>query len=180
MRTALYFPHTEIRSQNLLKTSLLLWDKLEFIVPFPDYKPHYQNPSVAKAIELIGVQHCPSETEKQETHDLIEDFATGTLPDVFYYLPTQDNYEIYPQKFLPIPGTSTGEPAPPRSRRSGRHLMDKQSPVELGGARLRSVPLLAQVPNPDAELVRQRFEILNTLAKQSHLRRLRGAALLRL
>ncbi len=102
MRTALYFPHTEIKSQSLLKTSLLLWDKLEFIVPFPEYQPYYENKIVAKAIELIGVSRCPSEREKQEAHNLVEDLATRPLPDVFYYRPhdADGSYEIYPQKFL--------------------------------------------------------------------------------
>lgn len=102
MRTALYFPHTEIRSQSLLKTSLLLWDKLEFIVPYPEYKPYYENATVAKAVELIGVQRCPSKSEKQEAHDLVEDLATRTLPDAFYYRPAINDgaYEVYPQKFL--------------------------------------------------------------------------------
>ncbi|MEY9699471.1 hypothetical protein ABIE71_002214 [Bradyrhizobium diazoefficiens] len=102
MRTALYFPHTEIRSQHLLKTSLLLWDKVEFIVPDPNYVPYYADATVARAIELIGVQHYPTEEEKQETHDLVEDLATRTLPDAFYYRPdvTHGSYEIYPQKFL--------------------------------------------------------------------------------
>lgn len=102
MRAALYFPHMEIKSQILLKTSLLLWDRLEFIVPFPEYSPYYENKIVAKAIEIIGVAHCPSKSEKQEAHELIEDLATRTLPEVFYYRP-QDaggSYEIYPQKFL--------------------------------------------------------------------------------
>src|ERR1700692_1056735 len=86
MRTALYFPHTEIRSQNLLKTSLLLWDKLEFIVPSPNYVPYYENTTVARAIELIGVQRYPSESEKQEAHDLVEDLATRKLPDIFFII----------------------------------------------------------------------------------------------
>jgi hypothetical protein len=58
MRSALYYPHTELRqanppvvasgggaggsggdsagSEQLLKRSLLLWDDLEFIVPYPE------------------------------------------------------------------------------------------------------------------------------------------------
>jgi hypothetical protein len=101
MRTALYFPHTEVRSRHLLKSSLPLWDKLEFIAPSPDYVP-YENAAVARAVELVGVQRYPSKSEKQEAHDLVEDLATRTLPDVFYYRPdvTHGSYEIYPQKFL--------------------------------------------------------------------------------
>lgn len=103
MRSALYYPHTEIQSKTLLKKSLLLWDRLEFIVPDKGYRPYYTDPEVSEAIELIGVQHCPTNDEKKLAHDHIEDFGTGTLPAAFYYksqIGVQD-YEIYPQKLFP-------------------------------------------------------------------------------
>ena len=43
MRSALYYPHTEIRSVPLLKTAMLLWDHVEFIVPYSGYRPHYKD-----------------------------------------------------------------------------------------------------------------------------------------
>lgn len=104
MRTALYYPHTKIQSEGLLKTALLLWDRLEFIVPSPNHKPHYTNKQVSEAIELIGVQRHPSEEEKRELHAQIEDFATRPLPPAFYYRPAHPDYReyaVYPEKLLP-------------------------------------------------------------------------------
>jgi hypothetical protein len=104
MRTALYFPHTELQSQSLLKTSLLLWDRLEYIVPDDKYRPNYKDNSAARAIELIGVPRIPSQSEKQEAHGLVEDLVTRALPEAFYYRQSDadgDYYDIYPHKFLP-------------------------------------------------------------------------------
>ena len=104
MRSALYYPHTEIRSEALLKTSLMLWDRVHVIVPVAEYKPYYQSPEARKSFELIGKCHCPSKAEKKQAHDLVEDFATRPLPAAFSYFSTQNPneiYEVYPQKLLP-------------------------------------------------------------------------------
>ena len=105
MRAALYFPHTEVQNEKLLRTSLLLWDTVEYIVPDPEYRPYYEDRSMAKAIELIGKRHHPDESEKQEAHKVIEEFATRPLPEPFYYMNLGGSYgepyEIYPQKFMP-------------------------------------------------------------------------------
>jgi hypothetical protein len=84
MRSALYYPHTKLESQSLLKTSLLMWDHLEFIVPYPEYNTSYRNKDIERAIELFGVQRCPSKTDKSKAHDIIEDFATRPLPTPFF------------------------------------------------------------------------------------------------
>jgi hypothetical protein len=102
MQSALYYPHTEIRSRYLLGTSLLLWDKVQFIVPLPNYKPYYENSDVAKAIELIGEQHYPTPAEKELAHRFVEDFVTRQLPEAFLYRDSQlGQYRIYPEKLLP-------------------------------------------------------------------------------
>lgn len=106
MFSALYYPHIELQtsnwdSQRLLKRALLMWDRLEFIVPDPDRESYYSDPLVAEAIELIGANHCPNDQEKAEAHERIEELVTRpNLPDVFYYTGS-DVYEVYPQKFLP-------------------------------------------------------------------------------
>jgi hypothetical protein len=104
MRSALYYPHTHIRSENLLKTSLLMWDQLEFIVPSVGYKPHYHNkPLFERALEIFGVPRCPSEQDKHNAHDFIEDLATApSLPEPFFYRHTDpEPFAIYPEKFMP-------------------------------------------------------------------------------
>ena len=44
MRSALYYPHTKIRSEELLKSSLLLWDKVSSIVPWQHFDEKYPDP----------------------------------------------------------------------------------------------------------------------------------------
>src|SRR5712671_6863127 len=106
MRSALYYPHTSIDNIDLMKTALLLWDQLEFIVPWKPFAPEYAEPLVARAMEVIGIPHCPTYDEQVETHRHIEELVNRPLPPNFYY-GTQsrhqrsvDAYEIYPQKFL--------------------------------------------------------------------------------
>jgi hypothetical protein len=106
MFSALYFPHTqlspsEVGGERILKRALLMWDHLEFIVPDPNFPLNYDDPVVARAIELIGKKHVPGNDEKTEAHRRIEELVTRPdLPDIFQYSGS-DPYEIYPQKFLP-------------------------------------------------------------------------------
>jgi hypothetical protein len=104
MRSAFYYPHTEVQSKDLLASSLLLWDEIRTIVPFDGYRPDYDDRESAEAWELIGKVHCPNEDEKKQAHELVEDFATRPLPRAFSYKSVQDPneiYEVYPQKLLP-------------------------------------------------------------------------------
>ena len=104
MRLAIYYPHTHLQSETLLKSSLLLWDRLEFLAPEPYFNPQY-GPEFKEAIELFGHYRHPTEQEKREVHALVEDFATGPLPEALFYRPQQQQhhaeYGIYAQKFLP-------------------------------------------------------------------------------
>lgn len=104
MRSALYYPHTRLGQDGseLLKRALLLWDDLEFIVPFPDYSATYKDRVVAEAVELIGRKHCPDEEEQQQAHDDIEELVTRPrLPEAFFYqVASSEIYGVYPQKFL--------------------------------------------------------------------------------
>lgn len=104
MRSAIYYPHTRMRSEALLKSSLLLWDQVEFIAPEVTFAPAHESPEFAEATELIGHYRHPTEEEKREVHALVEDFATSPLPEALFYRPDQQDhieYGIYPQKFLP-------------------------------------------------------------------------------
>ena len=102
MRSALYYPHTELRSKFLLSTCLLLWDKVQFIVPYPGYQPGYRHKDIVRAIEIIGEHHCPTDAQKEQVHDFIEDFVTRPLPDAFFYReePESEPYAIYEDKFF--------------------------------------------------------------------------------
>jgi hypothetical protein len=104
MRSALYYPHTELDSTELLKTGLLLWDQIRFIVPYPDYRPKYKTKLIAEAMDIIGDPHCPTDDEKKEAHEQIESFLANPLPQPFYYTNSKrkgfTDYEVYPQKLL--------------------------------------------------------------------------------
>lgn len=103
-RAALYYPHTHIANEQLLKRSLLLWDEIQVIVPWKGFTPSYEEPLFAEAFELFGTTHYPSDDEKKEAHSLLEDMATRQLPEVFHHQVVDsdwDEYELYPQKLLP-------------------------------------------------------------------------------
>lgn len=102
MHTALYFPHTEVRSEQLVRTALLQWDRLEYISPFGGYHPPYQDREMAEAMELIGTGRSPSEEELKEVHGHIEELLKDGVPEVFLYSPSNGretpDYELWPQK----------------------------------------------------------------------------------
>ncbi len=60
--TALYYPHTVIRSRNLIKTSLLLWDSVECIVPKRGWKLEtpFSEKAYNEATELIVHSRVPN------------------------------------------------------------------------------------------------------------------------
>ena len=105
MRSAVYYPHTKIRNESLLKTALLLWDELHVIVPWESYAAKPSPILEAEAFELIGRTHCPTEDEKRQVHDLVEDFATRPLPPEFRLHTAEseddDDYEMFAHKLLP-------------------------------------------------------------------------------
>src|SRR6266436_320865 len=103
MHTALFYPHTKLRKQDFTKTALLLWDKVNYISPFKNYKPIYKDPLLAEAAEMLAVEHVPSEEEKEQAHIEIEKLVKSNLPEWFLFKPENHNlsYEIMPEKLLP-------------------------------------------------------------------------------
>lgn len=115
VRSAIYYPHTEIRSEALLKTALLLWDEVHVITPWPDYHSNYSSPSAAEAFDLVGKTHYPSESQKRKGHRLVEDFVKRRLPESFLYTSADPSIDwmvdqnderdvisqMYSQKLLP-------------------------------------------------------------------------------
>ncbi len=107
MHAAVYYPNTMVRNEQLLKRSLLLWDQLDFIVPynttangsawlsqytasaFSDGRDSLDAKQTAKqfaeAVELIGAHTPVSDEEKEAAHERITEFAASRLPDTFYY-----------------------------------------------------------------------------------------------
>ena len=83
MRVAIYYPHVTPHGTHLLRTALLLWDELQFILPYRGFHPDHATRTIAEAVELIGSVHVPTEEEKRLAHERMMDFATGDLPDTF-------------------------------------------------------------------------------------------------
>jgi hypothetical protein len=104
MRSALYFPHTTVDNVNLVKTSLLLWDKLEYIVPKHRFGSVHGNGHVQRAMEILGKERVATKSEKLEAHSLIEQLAKRALPSDFYLSGNRRRpnrvYQMYPQKLL--------------------------------------------------------------------------------
>lgn len=104
MNSALYYPHTDVRSEDLMKSALLTWDKLHTIIPHQGYKPDYgNNKMMAEAWELIGEGLVAKPDEQQLAHDSIAETLRTGLPMDFQFLAAKDRkirpYEIWPQKF---------------------------------------------------------------------------------
>lgn len=106
MVTALYYPHTEIQSPDLIKTALLLWDSIECIVPNNDYnfRPRYNEKRLNEAFELIAKKHVPNQEERIKAHQDVEILVRENGEEFIMSNPISriypDNYLIYPDKFL--------------------------------------------------------------------------------
>lgn len=103
MRSAFYYPYTSLHSEDLIRTSLLLWDRVHIMVPWEGFHADYRNRDHARALELVGVHHVPSIEEKKQVHEFVEDFATRPLPEPFSYVSKDHraDWPIYPEKLLP-------------------------------------------------------------------------------
>lgn len=99
LHTALYFPHTEVRSESLVRNALLTWDSLEYIAPDKDYTPRYESKHMAEAMEIIGSKRTVTDDERLRVHKLVKDLLQDDVPEIFRYVPTNgERYEIWPQK----------------------------------------------------------------------------------
>lgn len=107
MQSALYFPHTEVRNKNLLRTALMTWDNLEYICPKKDYQVEYSDDAMARAVKAIGRVRVPTEQEQFEVHTRLEELLDSGVPETFKYSPIQQPsapkyqnrvYELWPEK----------------------------------------------------------------------------------
>src|SRR5262249_1065800 len=101
MYSALYYPNIQIEGTGLLKTTLFLWDRLEFITPFPEWGQHADDRSLQEALDLIARPHVPNQEEKNLAHQGILQLATSQLPRDFLLEPSdpETRWRIYPEKF---------------------------------------------------------------------------------
>jgi hypothetical protein len=107
MRSALYYPYTSIQSEDLLRTSLLLWDRVYTIAPWKGYhsEPPGNTKAQSEAHELIVERRVPSDEDKYRAHEFITDFAMRPLPKPFFFKSRTDHddweVEMFSQKLLP-------------------------------------------------------------------------------
>jgi hypothetical protein len=103
MHTALYYPFTGPERESLLKTSLFLWDTVDFIVPFTGFSPHAKDADSAEALEIIGRNYVPTEQDKKHLHEELQDLCNGPLSQALRFELERPELAIdfYPQKLLP-------------------------------------------------------------------------------
>ncbi|MBN8751341.1 MAG: hypothetical protein J0I65_28120 [Variovorax sp.] len=106
MLKAIYYPHTEVGSETVLKNALLLWDSLETIVPRSP-RPSPRAPKTAllrEAANLIVRPRQPNDKERQAAHKALEKMLqSGQLATIMARAPNgwqESQYLIYPDKFL--------------------------------------------------------------------------------
>jgi hypothetical protein len=160
MRSALYYLHTAVNTESIIKSALLLWDHLEFIVPFNGFRPRYRNRTIARAMELIGLPHLPNQQEKEETHTRIKELLGRRLPPQLYYRPRsrgESHYEMYPQKLLPATWDLLL-----KSRMSGK-LSPHRALTEPGGLLIMSI-LADSCAGTTRSRVTDRIDVYATLS----------------
>jgi hypothetical protein len=99
----LYYPHSHVYDERILKTALLLWDKLERIVPAHGYQASEPPPyDVAEALEIVGEEHVVSDEEKNLAHKEIMRLVEKPLTEwlLFDVKDPDKSYAIYEPKLL--------------------------------------------------------------------------------
>jgi hypothetical protein len=105
MLTALYYPHTDVRNTLVLKNALLLWDKLETIVPESNWQPYrFADKYSNEAVDLIVSPRKPNDREKTEAHEVLQrKYEAGEIAKLIASTPQdlhRNPYLIYPDKFM--------------------------------------------------------------------------------
>jgi hypothetical protein len=155
MKSALYFPHTKIRSESLLRTALLTWDSVECICP-KDFMPRYENPLHQWAMDTIGKIRVPTEVEQLEVDGRVEQLIQSGVPETFRYSPPvlsdpseydRKVFELWPEKLgqytwskleaAGLTGQRLSNGDYPASRAAGLTLMSILADVMAGETRAR-------------------------------------------
>lgn len=87
-----------------MRSALLMWDEIKVIVPWEGFKPQHDRPAMAAAWELVGGTMSPDSVQQRRAHKSIKELLeAGLSVDVLYRddAPTQEAYEMWPQKLLP-------------------------------------------------------------------------------
>lgn len=110
---ALYYPHTDIGNEVIVKNALLLWDQVETIIPSAMWRPemgsHNRNRPApprwfSEAAEIVVARRVPDTAEQQSAHETLSRMVSdGVLHSLIGKGPVpwrSQEYLIYPEKFL--------------------------------------------------------------------------------
>ena len=102
MQSALYYPFTGPERESFLKTALFLWDNVDFIVPYAEFRPHGNTRDSEEALEIIGRNYVPTEEDKKSAHEELTDLCNGPLPSKlnFELEKPERAYDFYPVRLL--------------------------------------------------------------------------------
>lgn len=105
MLRALYYPHTEIKSEIILKNALLLWDSVDTIVPSDRMRQESRSSkTIQDAIELIVTPRRPTQEERIKAHaSLSAMMNSGEVAALLLQAPAffrRSPYFMYGDKFL--------------------------------------------------------------------------------
>jgi hypothetical protein len=114
--SAVYYPHTTLRSPQLLRNSLLLWDYVDCIVPYNGFSITQGLKGVfAEAAEIIAKPRVPQNIEQDKVDKSISNLFSSGIPSWIKEFvlredlstlrannlhQLRDEFLIYPQKFL--------------------------------------------------------------------------------
>jgi hypothetical protein len=99
---AVYYPHTSIKTEPLLRTGLVMWDTIECITPQEKWA-HYRfsRKPLNEAVDLLVRSHEPTPDERSRTRDRIQKFIDAYgVPRLFLSNrdPRTNPYLIHPRK----------------------------------------------------------------------------------
>jgi hypothetical protein len=81
MRSALYYPHTQIRDENFLKNALLLWDRVEYISPNRSFQfDDVESLEASEGLELLCRPLVPSSEQKNNVHHRVTQLLRHGTP----------------------------------------------------------------------------------------------------
>jgi hypothetical protein len=104
MLKALYYPHTQIRSQIILKNALLLWDEIETIVPSSRTLSSEGTLLEQEATRLVVRSRRPSNEERRAAHEALNGLIeSGQLMALLSTAPRdwrRTGYPVFHEKFL--------------------------------------------------------------------------------
>jgi hypothetical protein len=139
MNSALYFPLTTIRSPSLLREALLLWDRVETIVPWEGFQPADDLPKpYIRAQELLVAPRVPTCEEQLAVHHNVAALIERGLSEWLVDTPNDPgsvdltgSYGIYGKKLLPETWKLLEDAALAQVRASGRQDYDVPRGVGL-------------------------------------------------